>query len=259
VSAAPSGKPADRISGVFSSLEIKKVGTGATQRTSKAKQYWLVNEQDNGQVDIQPINENMAPVGKKRSIRIEDLLERFEPEPEFYLHTASGVSRQQWDQLKAQRGPDKVEVDVAGFDLSGSPEDVEKSARAGFGLGLAYLRRGNPDKAREIFTRLAEVRADFTSQHKHMFSDFGMTLRKQSLLDVALKHHFRALDLDGEDENLHHNIARVYFEQNDLDNALKFLKRSLELNPKLEASRLFVRFIEKKTRPQKKGGLRLDI
>jgi tetratricopeptide (TPR) repeat protein len=254
---------ADKVSGVFSTQEIKKVGTGTTQRRTKAKQYWLVNELDGEQAEIQPINENLVPIGKKRIIRLEDLLERFEPEPEFYVKTGQ-ASVEAWQALKdsqaagGEDGQVAVEIDLGGFNLTGSPEDVEKSARSSFGLGLTYLKRGNREKAEDIFRRLAEVKADFVPEHKHMFNDFGVSLRKQSLLDLAILHYLRALDLAGNDENLHHNIARAYYEKQDIPAAIKALEMSLAINPELAESRKFLRFIQR-NRQKKSGGLVIDI
>lgn len=242
-----------KVSGVFSTLEIKKVGAGTTQRRTKAKQYWLVNELDGDQAEIQPINENLVPIGKKRIIRLEDLLERFEPEPEFYVKTGR-ASPEAWQELKERQAGGEVEISLEGFDLTGSPEDVEKSARSSFGLGLTYLKRGNREKAEDIFRRLAEVEADFVPAHKHMFNDFGMSLRKQSLLDLALKHYLRALKLAGDDENLLHNIARAYFEKKDLPMAIQALEKSLTINPNLAASRKFLRYIKRTGTAEPAGG-----
>ncbi|MEW5773431.1 MAG: tetratricopeptide repeat protein [Thermodesulfobacteriota bacterium] len=241
---SPAKSRTDKLSGVFSTQEVKKVGTGATQRRTKAKQYWLVNELDGDQAEIQPINENLIPIGKKRVIRLEDLLERFEPEPEFYVHTGR-ASPEALRELRERKADGTVEIDLEGFDLTGSPEDVEKSARSSFGLGLTYLKRGNREKAEDIFRRLAEVKADFAPEHKHMFNDFGISLRKQSLLDLAVMHYLRALDLAGNDENLHHNIARAYFEKKDFTAAIKALEMSLAINPDLKESRKFLRYIRR--------------
>lgn len=250
---SPPASRADKVSGVFSTQEIKKVGAGATQRRTKTKQYWLVNELDGGQAEIQPINENLVPIGKKRIIRLEDLLERFEPEPEFYVKTGR-ASMEAWQELKDRTGEGAVEISLEGFNLTGSPEDVEKSARSSFGLGLTYLKRGNREKAEDIFRRLAEVEADFVPEHKHMFNEFGVSLRKQSLLDLALKHYLRALKLAGDDENLLHNIARAYFEKKDIPMAVQALEKSLAINPGLVASRKFLRFIQRAGQSAGPGG-----
>ncbi|BBD06837.1 tetratricopeptide repeat protein [Desulfovibrio ferrophilus] len=245
------------IHGVFSTMETRKIGTGTTLRKTKVKQHWLVHELDDGLVEVQPINENLIATGKKRTISTDTLLDRFAPEPDFYITsevpepaTGNG-SVLDLDEPSAPE-PKAPPVSsggpqIEGFELSGTPEDVEKSARASFGLALTYLKRGNMTKAVDIFSQLAEAEAPFAPEHKHMFNEFGISLRKERLLDTALKHYLRALDLAPEgDENLHHNIARAYFEKKDIGNAVKFLEQSLKINPDLTESKLFLKYLRRK-------------
>jgi tetratricopeptide (TPR) repeat protein len=232
---------------VFSTRETRKVGTGQTQRRTTVTQYWLVRQTAPDQAEVQPINEQLIPVGRKRMVPLDILLERFTPEPDFYIQRPDRARREDGPDLRApEPAPEPLpglRVEIEGFELSGSPEDVEKNARAGFGLGLTYLRRGNKAKAVDIFTRLAEMDAPFVPEHKHMFNDFGVSLRKQSLLDLALKHYLRALALAGEDDHLLHNIARAYFEMQDLPNCIRYLEESLRINPDLTPSKQFLRHV----------------
>lgn len=270
------------IQGVFSTMETRKVGAGTTQRKTKVKQYWLVRQTTTDQAEVQPINEHLIPIGKKRAIAVVTLLERFTPEPDFYIQHPDFLPEPSKTPLDLDEGvaeaapPSPPEplpglrVEIEGFELSGTAEDIEKNARAGFGLGLIYLKRGNVEKAESIFTRLAEMDAPFVPEHKHMFNDFGISLRKQSLLDTALKHYLRALELAGEDENLMHNIARAYFEKKDIANCVRYLEKSLEVNPGLKESLLFMKYIAKqgekkadkdkgKRKGKPSGTIRLDF
>jgi len=239
--------PQQPIQGVFSTRETRKVGTGQTQRKATVKQYWLVRQTTADQAEAQPINEQLVPVGRKRMVPLDILLESFTPEPDFYVQHPGGPAPA-GELARVARAPAPeplpgLRVEIEGFELSGSPENVETNARAGFGLGLTYLRRGNKAKAVDIFTRLAEMDAPFVPEHKHMFNDFGLSLRKQSLLDLALKHYLRALSLAGEDDHLLHNIARAYFEKQDLPNCIRYLEESLRINPDLKPSRQFLRHV----------------
>ncbi len=264
------------IRGVFSTMETRKVGTGTTLRKTKVKQYWLVNQLDQELAEVQPINDKLIPVGKKRSIAVSTLLERFAPEPDFYLSPTGFPPEPSESQLDMEEAaPEEpaepphtepphpeplpaeplpgLKVEIEGFELTGSAEDIEKSARAGFGLGITYLRRGNQEKAEDIFSRLAEMDAAFVPEHKHMFNDFGVSLRKQSLFDMALKHYLRALELAGEDDHLLHNIARAYFEKKDIKNCVRYLEKSLEVNPGLTVSQQFLRYLERQENGPRKG------
>jgi len=123
---------------------------------------------------------------------------------------------------------------------------LEKSARAGFFSGLALLRKGKVASARKLFEYLATAEADFVPRHKHMFNEFGISLRKTKLSDVAVKHYERALELAPDEENLHFNLARAHYEQGRLDEAASCLEKSLELNPSLEEARRFLSYIHGK-------------
>ncbi len=252
------------IKGVFSTMELKRTGQGATTRKTRVKQYWLVNETSDGQAEVQPINESLIPIGKKRTVSVDDVLERFQPEPEFYIQSGLGGDKVAMDDPIPLRDPiatpdaAPASTSIEGFDISGSAEEMEQSARATFGIALTYLKRGNLQRAQDVFDQLAEVEGDFKPEHKHMFNDFGVSLRKQNLFDTAIQHYLRAIDLAAGDDNLMHNIARAYYEKKDIKKAVHFLEKSLAINPDHEMSRRFLRWIKRK-HPDATGPVRLDF
>lgn len=73
--------------GVFSSQELRKVGTGTTTRKSVTKTFWYAEEEPDGRLYVQPINSNYVPTGNKKYISKDELLTKFSPEPEFYTET----------------------------------------------------------------------------------------------------------------------------------------------------------------------------
>jgi tetratricopeptide (TPR) repeat protein len=236
--------PATRINGVFSTKESQSPKDIGTRSSSSVKRYWICRQVNDEQVQVQPTNEKLVRIGKARTVPLKVFLDTFEPEPEFYIQAAS--FRQTPSGKKAE--PQKTGDVIEGFTVSGGPEEIERNARAGFGIGMTYLKRGNRSKAVDIFDRLAGVEADFQAEHKHMFNDFGISLRKERLFQCSLKHYDKALELSEYDEHIHHNLARVYFEMREVDMALRCLKRSLELNPELKESLLFLNYLQKRSR-----------
>jgi tetratricopeptide (TPR) repeat protein len=225
---------ANTIEGVFSS------------RDKGRKQYWLVKETGGGSAEVQPINERLAPTGAKRNISLGELLEGFEPEPEFYV---DGALKSETPEPEKPAAPRKgVTLDLEGFELSGSAEEVEKSARAAFGMALAHLKRGNRTKARRIFENLAGSEAGFQRVHKHMFNDFGISLRREHLPETAIKLYSRALSLASDDPHLHFNMARVLYEDRNFTEANSHLERALQLDPELMEARMFLEYIRRKRR-----------
>ena len=143
----------------------------------------------------------------------------------------------------AARAPSRAPVRL---DVEAAPHDLERAARTDFILALAELKRGNRGKASRMFESLAAMEGAFEPGHKHLFNEFGIGLRKNRIYPVAIKHYERALALSPRDENLYHNMARAYYEQGDMARAVICLRKSLELNPGLRESTLFLEYIKQR-------------
>ncbi|MBG3878330.1 tetratricopeptide repeat protein [Desulfovibrio oxamicus] len=130
--------------------------------------------------------------------------------------------------------------DIAGHEVGAQ---TERALRADFATALAQLRRGERDRAVRALERLAETPGEFVPAHRHMFTDFGINLRKSKLPRVAIRHHLRALDLSPDDSHVHFNIARAYYDMGDMDRAERHLRASLDLTPDLDPSRRFLDFL----------------
>lgn len=245
----------EKIQGVFSTQAVQRVGTGTTSRKTIQKTYWFVEETENRDVImVQPLNVNYIPSGPKREIPKEDFLQKFSPEPEFYTTTVYPKMRELDDTIV--RGEKHREVGnaySAEFEFNQATNVDENNVRANFGLGLTYLDRGDSTKANDIFKRLVKLDAAFESEHKHLFNDFGINLRKNKMLDQALEYYLRGEELEQNDENLFHNIARVYYEKGDLAKCVEYLKRSLAINPDMQEGRMFMEFLDKQGHLKKLG------
>jgi tetratricopeptide (TPR) repeat protein len=241
------GKPRDRIKGIFSSQAIQKVGTGTTTRRTIQKMYWFVEEDESKTLEIQPLNKNCVPSGPKRRIGLEELLEKFSPEPEFYVSTVYPRLRELNMVIqKGEKHREKGEIFSAELEFGQALALDEENIRANFGLGLTYLDRGESNKADDIFQRLVCLDAAFEKEHKHLFNEFGINLRKNKMLDQALDYYKRAETLAVRDDNLMFNIARLFFDKKLYQEAMGYLQKALELNPGHEESRRFAAFLEEK-------------
>ncbi|WP_460033909.1 tetratricopeptide repeat protein [Megalodesulfovibrio paquesii] len=241
------GDGRDRIVGIFSTQSIQKVGTGTTVRRTIQKSFWMCREQPDGSIETQPLNSHCVPSGPRRLITKDELLQRFSPEPEFYVNSVypamqelnSNISqgedhREKGEYLSAEHKFQKaLNVDV-------------DNVRANFGLGLTYLERGEVDKADNIFDRLVRLDAAFEPEHKHLFNEFGINLRKNKMCDQALSYYSRALSLSQGDEHLHYNIARAHFEKGQVAEAFEHLETALSINPELEAAKKFKEWLKDK-------------
>lgn len=241
------GEKRDRMRGVFSTQEIRKVGTGTTTRKTIQKSFWYVDEGDDGVIEVQPLNSNYVPSGPKRKIDRDELLDKFAPEPEFYVQTVFPKMRELNKTIaRADRHRQKGETFSAEFEYNNALKVDEENVRANFGIGLTYLERGETDKADNIFERLVKLDAAFEEEHKHLFNEFGINLRKSKMYDQAVEYYGRALELSQGDENLHLNVARAYLEKQDFPHCLEHVLRALMINPAHEAGLKFLAWMEAK-------------
>ncbi len=240
-------KKHDKINGVFSTQVIQKVGTGTTVRKTVKKTYWMVDETDAGEVEIQPLNSNYVPSGPKRKVTKDEFLEKFAPEPEFYINTVYPKMREMnMAVVTGEKHREKGENFSAELEFNHALNIDEENVRANFGLGLTYLERGDDSKANDIFQRLVKLEAAFESEHKHLFNEFGINLRKNKMYDQSVEYYQRALGLSTVDENLHYNIARAWFEKQNYAKVKEHLDEAMRLNPAFEEGKKFLDYLAKK-------------
>lgn len=234
----------DKIKGVFSTQSLITIGTGTTKRKTVQKSYWFANELDDGSIEIQPLNKNYVPSGPKQVITKEELLEKYVPEPEFYTYEVlPRIKDLNKTIARADRHRMRGETYSAEFEYKNALKVDEENIRANFGLGLTYLERGDTEKANNIFERLVKLDAAFEKEHKHLFNEFGIKLRKNKMYKQCLEYYQRAMELAQDDEHLYYNIARCYFELKDFKKCKEQLEKALEINPDFVEGKKFLKFL----------------
>ena len=245
-------KPAhERISGVFSQKKTAKIGSGTTVRKTELISYYSVEEREDGILLVQALTASDVPFGPTMEITREQLLNDYMPEPQkTQARFQAPQSPQEQEIQKAVARGDKFrkrgESFTAEFEYGKALTLDERNVRANFGIGLCYIERGENDKAKDVFERVVKLDAAFEDEHKHLFNDFGISLRKAGMHGEAMDYYRRALELSPGDENLHYNIARAAFDKGDVSNALLHLKSCLGLNPKHEEAIQFLGFLQRK-------------
>ncbi|MDP2849186.1 MAG: tetratricopeptide repeat protein [Humidesulfovibrio sp.] len=235
-----------KVKGLFSTQTVEKVGTGTTQRKTISKMYWFCSQEDDAHVSVQALNKNMIPAGGATMVPIEDFLARYNPEPEMYVKTvypkmqelASTVTR-------AEESRQRGALYSAQFEYENALAVDEENVRANFGLGLTYVERGETAKAQDILGRIVGLEAAFAPEHKHLFNEFGISLRKSRMVDQSVEYYTRALSLTNTDENLHYNAARAFFDKGDMEKCREHLMEAQRLNPDHEEVKKFLEFLNK--------------
>ncbi|WP_432737789.1 tetratricopeptide repeat protein [Maridesulfovibrio sp. FT414] len=230
--------------GVFSSRTGPGAGIGADQGDVQ-KSYWFVEEIGDGKYEVQALNSSDMPSGPKLTIDRERFLANYQPEPEYYAYRVLPVLRKQCDRIVRGEGHrHKEEVYSAEYEFCEALEVDEDNVRANFGLGLTYLDRGELDRAEDVFKRLIRLQAIYAPEHKHLFNEFGISMRRNGMYDQALAYYHRAEELCMDDENLFLNISRAYFEKGDIEGCVDYLMKSLMLNEQFGEACLFRDFLK---------------
>ncbi len=247
------------IRGVFSTESLTTVGFGSTKRRVKQASLFFAEEIAGNRVHIRPLNANFIPTGEANTISMEELLNRYTPEPNSYLTKVLPAMRQlEQTTDQADRCRDSGQLFTAEFEYKNALRIDENHIRSTFGLGLTYLERAENDRANLVFCKLAKLQSALRPEHKHLFNEFGIKLRKNGMLIQAMRHYARALRLSRNDEHLLCNVARVLYERGKHKAALAFLRKSLHVRPDFPEALTFKQYIENVTASAKPVSFEMD-
>lgn len=236
-----------RIEGVFSTTEKTTIGFGHTQKKVKQDVLVYAKEIEDNKVVIKALNDKYIPIGTAKTISKENLLDNYLPDPDVYQNKVYPILRNiSRTVARGERHLRNKENFSAEMEFKNALRVDEENIRATFGLGLSYLQRGDAKRGEIVFKRLVKLKGAFEPQHKHMFNEFGIHLRKNKLFNQAIKYYARASQYSERDENLYFNMARTYYELGRNSMALKFIRKSLEINSDFEQALDFKKFLLKK-------------
>ncbi len=234
------------LKGVFSCQKVAKVGTGTTTRRVAQVGYYFIEQTGEDEFDVRPLNSNFVPIGNAEKVNRETLLKDYTPEPEMYhKQVLPNMKDLQKTLARADRNRKQGNTFSAEMEYSSAVKVDETNVRGNFGVGLCFMERGETERANDVFARLISMDAAFESEHKHLFNDFGINLRKSKMIPQSIEYYGKAISLSPDDEHLRYNLARAYFEAKDFDKARKELERCIELNPEFEEAKKFIAYLDK--------------
>ncbi|MDQ7834736.1 MAG: tetratricopeptide repeat protein [Humidesulfovibrio sp.] len=237
------------IRGIFSQTKTTVIGSGATARKMETVLYFFARENEDGIIDVQHLGEEVV-FGPVERVSLDEFLKTYQSEPELSLRRAREDADRQRDVLHAVARGDKFlkngKTFSAEFEYGKALSLDEECVRATFGIGQCYILRGEQDKARAVLERLLRLEAAFEAQHKHLFNEFGISLRRSGMHAEALAYYGRAVELCPNDENLHYNMARASHAMGDTEVASLRLAYCLTLNPDHAEAKQFQDFLKRK-------------
>lgn len=236
----------DRIEGVFSQSKASRIGTGTTAKRVMSKALYYVKQIDDDTVEIQMVNPSHVPFGEVEQISKEELLKDYLPMPQLYKQVMGNLRQVQKSIARGDKFRQRNEHFTAEFEYGKALTLDEENVRANFGIGLCLLARDEKEKAQEVFDRIVKIDSAFEDEHKHLFNEYGIALRKKKLLDQAVEYYHRALELSGEDENLWFNLAYAEFSREDWKKCGEAINKCLELAPDHPEGKKMVAYLAKK-------------
>lgn len=200
------------------------------------REYWFVNQAGEDRYILHQINKHNVPVeAKEKIITTDDLLAGYVPEVEFYEQTViPAVAKLEGHLTTGENERDEGKLYSAEHSFEKALVMDENNARALFNLGLIYLEWGDQGKAVKIMDALLDLQATFKGKNQHLFNQFGIALRKASLLDEAASYFAKALEFVTTDEHLYYNYARINYERGNWEACVQGLAKAWIINPKLE-------------------------
>lgn len=249
--AAPHTKPepgAKPVKGVFSTDAQQFLGKRSLGRVTQ-RLFVYAEEQDDSRVAIWRLSRNFIPSGTRRIIPKERLLAEYLPEPSIYINKVVPVMRRLEDAVEtADRHRQRQELFSAELEYQNVLRLDADHVKATFGLGLTYLERQEKQNADIVFQKIMRIEAAFTPEHKHLFNDFGIQMRKLGMYGEAMKYYSRAYRLCRTDEHLLYNMARTLYEKGRLTSSRMMLSHALKLNPDFPEGKAFMAYLESRQR-----------
>lgn len=80
----------------------------------------------------------------------------------------------------------------------------------------------------------------------HLYNRIGMVLRKMNNFETAEKYYLKALTLSKDDEYLHYNVGRLYYDWKKWGKMAKAAQAAVNLNPDFDEAVKMLKFAQKK-------------
>jgi tetratricopeptide (TPR) repeat protein len=215
---------------IYLKQEKLKVGFGSTAKATAFENYYQVVEVDDNQVEIQMLDFNNRPFGKP-SLMPKENLKDYIFCPDFFK--SKDNSSQELNVEKHVQSGDKHfqrrEYLNAESEYQQALSLDGNHLKANLGIGKTFLARGKKGEARDLFSKLLAMPSLFDAKNKQFLNDVGAELCKQGMFEEAVSYYLKALSVNPNDEVLHYQLGRAYFEQGNRENALRQLESALKL------------------------------
>lgn len=207
--------------------------------------YWYVIKLPNGHYQVQPLNSHHVPSGHTKTIDADEFLQHYTPELEYYKENTIPAIETLNEKVQQGRRYFKMgNLDSAELQFCKAVLMDEVNVEANVSLGQVYAEQKQFTKLRNVMDKLMSNDDIFREEQRHQFNEFGISLRKQGLLEDAIRFYRKALEVNEQDEHLHFNIARAFYEKELREQCLDHLFEALRINPEFMEASEFLDMVE---------------
>lgn len=227
-----------KIYGIFKKESTVILGTGQTRKKHIATSFWIAKEIEFDNVKLRLLDDKYNAKDEFLNINRDELFESYE------LDTSLSYNLLSKPLIMGRHHLDSKDYAKAEQEFIKVKQIDNGNIKALFGLGEIYLSVGKKEKSEKIFEEIMELKEDIYTEHKYLFNDFGITLRKSFMFKQAVDYYNKCIFLDSNDENIYFNLARAYFQNGDIESAKQNIAISLTLNPEHALANKFNLFLK---------------
>ena len=214
-----------RFLGVYS----RKIQQNSGQQRTRLYFVWAVSPED---FAVQELDAALLPKAAAQAVKKNVFEANFRLEPSILAVPVSTPDMR----LLAKSPPParKAEADdvsLLRLEKARRAKQLENDMRNNFRKAISALSRPRDRQgALAAIEQLVRLKEGIVPAHKQMFRDFGVSLRKKKLLDLALASSTRVLELSPDDDHAHFNIARIYALLGAYGKALVHVERAMSID-----------------------------
>lgn len=184
---------------------------------------------------IQKLNGALEPCSKVRLISAGRLQSGFQLEPSILVApiTLPDIANAERESGAAQprKAAELNDDTLRELEIARRAKQVENDLRGSFRKALRGLARPRDrEAALAALEQIAHSSDGIVPEHKHMFRDFGVALRKKDLPDIALSCGLRVLELSPDDDHGHFNLARILCALGAYDKAALHVEKAMSID-----------------------------
>lgn len=230
-----------KILGIYSKTSEAAFGQGGSAQKVQQTTYWFARRRGEGQVDLAPLNDQGLPSGVRIPVAQAVFLAAYTPEPRYYAANPNPFLAGLKHKVDTVQDLNRAGLDAAEMAFC-------KASLLGVDGGdAAPLAPADQLVVRDELNALLGGTQAHLEQKKIQLNDFAVNLRKSRRHEEAIRYYQGALAVSDQDENLHFNIARAYYDAQNYESCVRHLREAMALNPDFDWAARFLEYIRKKS------------